>query len=426
MNIKKLVSAVLLTSGALFAHPFPRMVAATGDVDYADKKIESDMEPLRRWLSDKRLITVRELGGDLSLSGEVRTEFQNTNETRNGQSQRGVNKLRPGQAWDIEVNLMLDYRTDFTWAAIKLEFDNDMGVRSGTVNKLRLEKAYLGGRFVAGDTFTFDGEIGRRQGLALFDSKVEFAALLDGVFLRFNKAFVSIGDYYLNACAFLVDDRTNHYAYVMEMGGLRIANIGLGMKYSLIDWIKHFSDPLKSDRYRFLVQQMIVFYQFNPTWLWKKLVKIYAAGVNNIAAHDLVLATSATDPATINFGKQNWGWYVGLVIGQAKKKGNFAIEIDYQWVQAQAIPDYDFSGIGRGNAAGIGLYTTNIDGSGTVTNAQTAVGPCNYRGFEIDFLYLFTNNLLVELNFKLSNTLNKGIGPDLKYNQFETEFIYAF
>lgn len=404
-------------------------IVAQGDVQYEDKRsVENDdMEALRRWLNDKRMITVKELGGDLSLSGEVRFEFQNVQEKIGSREVRGVGKAKPAQVWDVEVNLILDYRTDYTWATIKLEFDNDAGTGSGVMNKIRLETAYLGGRIVAGDTFTFDAEAGRRYMSKPFDSKIEFGALFDGVLFRFNKAFISIADFYCNVAGFLVDERTNHYGAAVEMGGLRIANTGFGAKYSVIDWWKQFDNPQKNDRFHFVVQQALLFYQFNPEWLWKKLVKVYAAALNNIIANDLVLATSNTNSTPINFGKQNWGWYVGLAIGQAKKAGDFAVEVDYQWVQAQTVADYDFSGIGRGNSGGAGLYTTAIDGSnGIITNAKDAVGPCNYKGWEVDFLYLFTNNISMDINFKMSNTLDKKLGGNRRFNQFETEFIYAF
>ena len=430
---------------------FSLPAALRSDVQFEEKQSETDFEALRRWLNDKRMVTLKELGGDLSLSGEARVEFQDGNQTNNGIQQLGSNGAtgKAAQAWDVEVNLMLDYRTDYTWSAVKLEFDNDMGTRSGTVNKIRLEKAYLGGRFIAGDTFTWDGEIGRRYFLNVYDSKVEFGSFFDGTMFRLSKAFHSIGDFYFNPGAFLVDDKTNHYGFVGEIGGLRISNCGLGLKYSVIDWKKYFSNPLKDHRYDYVVQQFTVLYQFNPAWIGKRLIKLYAAGLSNLIADNLVLPVrypTANDPGvtfdkdgkvvipktspsyipTKNFGKQNWGWYTGVAIGQVKKKGDFAIEADYQWVQAQTVPEFDCSGIGRGNAARAGFITTNIDGSGTYTIVSNAVGACNYHGFEVDLLYAFTNNLTVEENFKWSTTLDKQIGPYIKYKQFETEFIYAF
>lgn len=385
------------------------------------------MEALRRWLRDKRLVSVREIGGDLSLSGEVRTEFQATNERKDNVQQRGKNHLKPMYGWDVEVNLMLDYRTERTWAAIKLEFDNDMGLRSGTVNRIKLEKAYLGGRLVPGDTFTLDAEIGRRYLFNVFDSRVEFGALFDGGLFRFSKALFSLGDYYLNLGSFLIDDKTNHYGFVAEMGALRIGNVGLNMKYSIIDWYRPGSESesgVTSDankaanrRFKFLVSQLLLSYQFYPDWIGKRLIKFYAAGVTNHLASGLEITGGR---------RENWGWYAGVSMGLVRKKGDWAIDANYQWVQAQTIPDFDANGIGRGNSEGVGLYTTVSDGSGVPTTRANATGNCNYKGFEIEALYAFTDNLTVQENFKISHTLDTSIGPNLKFKQFEVEFIYAF
>jgi hypothetical protein len=312
---------------------------------------------------------------------------------------------------------MMDYRTDRTWAAMKVEFDNDMGVRSGTVNKIKLEKAYLGGRLVAGDTFTWDAELGRRYLINVFDSRVEFGAIFDGVLFRFSKAWQDIGDFYANVAAFLVDDRFNHYGEVVEIGALRIANVGLNMKYSVINWYKPYPSTENPQRWKFLVNQVMTSYQFYPQWIGKKLIKFYAAGLMNPLAQDVVQT---------GFKKQNLGWYAGVSIGVVKKAGDWAVDGNYQWVQAQTVPDIDTSGIGRGNAAGAGFYTIGSDGSGVATTQANATGGCNYKGFEIEALYAFTDNLTVLQNFKWTDTLNTTIGPDLKYKQWEIEFIYAF
>lgn len=413
-----------LESESNIAPPVASLPIAQGDVDFDDKRDPDvdDMEALRRWIRDKRFITVKEIGGDLSISGEVRAEFQDTSETRNGIRQRGQGGAfinRPQYGWDVEVNLMLDYRTDRAWAAIKLEFDDNMGTRSGTVNRLRLEKAYLGGRIIPGDTFVFDAEIGRRYLFNVFDSNLEFSSLFDGILFRFNKAWMEIGDYYLNIGALIVDDATNHYAYVAEMGGLRIANIGLNMKYSIIDWYKPSANVIHNLRYKYLVSQYLVSYQFYPDWLGKRVLKFYAAGLCNHLAGGV--------PQT-HGKKQNWAWYAGFSIGLVRKQYDFAINANYQWAQAQAVPEFDSSGIGRGNVGSVGFYSNDSSGNplSGATTAATAVGGCNYKGFELEALYAFTDNLTVLQNYKNSNTLNKSIGPNLRYQQYEVEFIYAF
>lgn len=52
------------------------------DLEQEGKQEEPDMSALRKWLMEKRLVTVKEKGGDLSIAGEVRTELQATNEKK--------------------------------------------------------------------------------------------------------------------------------------------------------------------------------------------------------------------------------------------------------------------------------------------------------------------------------------------------------
>ncbi len=394
-----------------------------------------DMDALRRWLQDKRLVTMREIGGDLSLSGEVRTEFQATSEQRNGDQVRGGGGPRPMFAWDVEFNLMFDYRADRTWATVKIEYDNDMGIRSGTFNKIRLEKAYIGARLISGDTFNMDAEIGRRYLSNVFESKIEFGSVFDGALLRLSRVSPSVGDFITQFGAFVINDRTNHYGFIAEIGALRIANVGLNLKYTIIDWDRPGGETEKGNtaietqltnlRFRFLVSQFLASYQFFPYWTGKKLVKFYGAVLTNHLALSNPLAT--VNVYNQPFGKQNWGWYVGVSIGTVKKKFDWAFDANFQWVQAQAIPGFDSCGIGRGNAEGVGLYTRRNDGSGgPITSRRDAVGNGNFYGFSLDGLYAFTDNMTINPDFQCSWTLDHDIGPNLIYKQVELEFIYAF
>lgn len=381
---------------------------------------EADMDALRKWIHEKRMISIKELGGDLSLSGETRVEMQASSEKHNGRQVRGPHKdqPRPTVAFDLEVNLMLDYRTDNSWTSIKLEFDNDMGIFHGSGNHINLEKAYVGARLYSTETFTIDGSMGRQPLFNLFDSKVEFASNCDGVSLRLSKAYENIGDLYTTTAIFLINDKGNHFGYVGELGMLHISHSGLYAKYSLIDWKKHYENPIKRARFDFLVSQILLGYQIDgrdDTW-WK-LVKLYLAGLMNHFA----------EGRNITLGeKENLGWYIGAAIGQVKKKGDFAFEMSYQWVQAQMCPDFDAFGIKRGNAFGVGFYTKKLDGSGGRTNIHTAVGGCNYKGFIAELLYAISNNFTMLQNIQFSQNENKHIGPFIKWFQYEIEFIYAF
>lgn len=439
MNRSLLLSALCFFAATVFAQtPSKEKAVAQGvDLGFESKKNETDMDALRRFLQDKRLVSLKELGGDLSISGEVRTEAQFINERLKAKGaqdfiqQRGMSSAtkKPSLNWDVEFNLMLDYRTDRTWAAMKVEFDNDMGIVSGSTGKVKLEKAYLGGRLIAGDTFTWDAEIGRRYLGNVYDSKLQFGALFDGALFRFGKAFDQIGDFYTNIGVFLVNDKFNHYGEVVEIGALKIANTPINMRYSIINWYRHYTQEQLQNLtpqlpgtkfvqpWRYLVNQYTIFYQTYPAWLGKRLFKVYAAGLLNPMAKGI--------PQT-GGSKQNWGAYAGVSMGLVKKAGDWAIDTNYQIAQAQVAPPVDAAGIGRGNAAGTGFFTTGANGSGFITTQKNAVSPFNYQGFQIDTLYGFTNNLTVQQSYQMTWTLNKKLGPNIQYKQYEIEFIYAF
>lgn len=396
------------------------------DDNFEGKQEDSDMDALRKWIREKRMISIKELGGDLSLSGEVRVEYQGINEKKNGERQRGSGSPsnKPENAFDVEVNVMLDYQSDKTWSSIKLEFDNDMGLESGTTHKIALEKAYFGGRLVDGDTFNFDGEMGRRNLSDVFDSKIEFSSIFDGGLLKFNKAFESIGSYYFNLGAFIVNDLYNHFGQVAEMGFLNIANTGFYTKYSFINWKKHYSDDLQNKIFSFGNSQIILGYQ-GTTSVSKKFYKIYLAGLMNHLAKDLILYDPFKNK-NVNFYKRNLAAYVGFSYGRILKADDWALDINFQYVMPQAVSDYDSNGIKRGNAQGVGLYTINVNGTGGATNSDNAVGNANFKGMSIELLYAITGNLTLYQNFLLSNNQTKAFGEKLNYWKYEMEFIYAF
>lgn len=382
------------------------------------KQEDFEMDALKKWIREKRMITVKEIGGDLSLSGEVRAELQATSEKKNGVRQRGRGgaTTKPTTAFDVEVNLMLDYRAARTWGSIKLEYDNDMGTVSGTTNRLSLERAFWGGRIIDGETVTLDFEMGRRYLGTVFDSKIEFSSIFDGMLLKFSKASDAVGNVYLNTGALIVNDYVYHFGYVSEMGLLNIGNTGIYTKYSFIDWKKHYSNVRKNLSFKFLVSQLMFGYQREIPKV-HKLLKVYLAGLLNHAAKKIDLT---------NYKKANYGWYIGCSIGQVRKTGDWALDVNYQQVAAQAVPDFDSGGIKRGNAANVGFYTVDRYGTGAATTIQNCVGGGNFKGFQAELLYAITGNLTLLNNIQMSKNLDNNIGPKMRYFQYEIEFIYAF
>ncbi len=408
-----------LTAVIFFCLSFSSLLAQDiTENPYEGKQEDPDMDALKRWIRQKRMVTVKEIGGDLSLSGEVRVEMQAAGEKKNGVQQRGRSgaTTRPVTAFDCEVNLMLDYRSPRTWASLKLEYDNDMGIVSGTTNRISLERAFWGGRIIDGDTVSFDFEMGRRYLSTVFDSKIEFSSIFDGLLFKFSKSSDSVGNFYLNIGSFLVNDYVYHFGYVGEIGLLDIANTGIYTKYSLIDWKKHYSNKLKNSSFNFLVSQFVFGYQRDIPG-WHKLVKFYLAGLLNHDAKKIDLT---------NDQKANYGWYIGCSIGRVRKTGDWALDVNYQQVAAQAVPDFDSGGIKRGNSANIGFYSTGRYGTGTATTSKTCVGGGNFKGMQAELLYAITGNLTLLNNIQFSDNLNNKIGPKMRFFQYEIEFIYAF
>ena len=186
--------------------------------------------------------------------------------------------------YDAEVSMLFDYRADRTWSAVKIKYDNDAGTISGRTDAIKLDRAYLGARLRDADTFTVDLEIGRRSLGNIFDSKVEFSSLFDGILLKYDLASQKAGDFYVHAGVFLVNERRSQYAYVGEFGMMRIANSNFYTKYSIIDWdtkddthLDNTFAKIAKNNFEFVISQMIFGYRWTPV-KFKKTVEFYLAG----------------------------------------------------------------------------------------------------------------------------------------------------
>jgi hypothetical protein len=379
---------------------------------------DDDLELLREFINTKRQETLSELSRRLSISGEVRSELQVTGETKDGVQQRGHKGAVPeaaSDAYDVEVNINIDYRTDRTWASASIEFDENAGIFYGDSGKVNLERAYFGVRFFRGDISTSDIEIGRRPMGQIYDSRIEFGSRNDGILFKYDLALPSYGDFYIHAGPFLVNERIDQYAYAGELGFLNIGNTGIYIKYSLVDWdTKDYANAKTNGSFRFINSQWILNYKFVPQ-PFGRIVSIYGAFLINHAAERREISNNEL---------ANLGGYLGFTIGQLRKQGDWAVDVCYQIVEAQAVPDFDSSGIGLGNAAKTGFYMTKLDGC--PTTVENAAGNTNFRGIAILWRYNLTDNLLLTQSWQQSVTLNDNIGPFRRFKQYEIEFIYAF
>jgi hypothetical protein len=372
-----------------------------------------DIEALRDWVNTKRMVTVKELGGQLSISGEIRATMKKIADVRSGKNDRSKLHLA-SNPYNIRTDLLFDYRTTNTWASARLRFDNNAGITSagigsGETTKLKVDRAYYGYRVIDFDRHTADVELGRRLILNVFESKMQFGSNFDGFNFKDQYAVEDVGDLYYTVGAFLINDHHNQAGYAGELGIMNMLNTGFYTKYSLIDWNTKSSleDP---QRFQFIVSQLLLGYRYIPV-KFDKIINFYLAGLWNHRARARSISANK---------RSNYGGYLGFNVGQLKKEGDWSIDANYQLLAAQCVPDYDVQGLGLGGARNSNFYT------GSSLDHSAGEGKGNYRGFEITVQYLITNNLNVFQQYRQAVTLDSDIGPFRRFKQYEVDFIYLF
>lgn len=422
--------------------------ASAAEFSSVDEFNERDFEAVTDFIKTKRMVPLADKGCDLMISGDIRVEWENIKEKHAGVNRRGRaaesqlywNNGAPygSNQFDVEFNLMIDYKAGCTWAVAHLEFDNNAGIDvnnwycdgfeskavdsggntanapgdpygchgSGSNNNLALRKAYFGYNVFEECGCRLDIEVGRRHFYDAFDSRVQFRSRFDGVLFRYSNDFECTGDFYANVGFFVIDDAVDHWGWVAEVGLLDICDYGFDLKYSYIDWAKdgcnrcHKHDPYGMSH---KVHQLTAAYNFDPEWLCSR-AKIYGAVLYN---HDAKKSAQITKD-------KDWGWYVGFLVGDVRCEGDWSFDINYQWVEANVIPDCDVSGIGRGNARGVPI---------TVNNAH---GNTNFKGWRMEALYALTDNLGINPSWEYSNEEDAAIGGKHTYSKWELQLIYAF
>lgn len=399
-----------------------------GDGSVHDQQLnERDWIVLVDYLRTKRYKDMMERYSNLTISGDVHTEWRHMNEKLNSRRLRGGgaedDKGIPisRNDFDIELKLRLDYVKERAWAVAQLEFDNSAGVRggrrdckkdpegwhgSGFCGDICLKMAYIGYNVFHNDCTRFDVELGRRPLYKVFDSNIEFLSQFDGILLKYTNHWERYGDWNIKLGGFVVDEKVNHFAWVTELAILNIANAGFDFKYSFIDWNKRGRnrcgkrDPKGFD---FRVSQWLLYYHLRPEIL-RTPAYVRGAVLYNHEARK----RDATDNKI-----EGLGWYVGLTVGEVLRKGDWAFNVQYQYVEAQAVPDGDSSGIGLGNVLG---ETFTADGRGNT----------NFKGWRLEGLYLLTDNIALDAIVEWSHQLDRSIGGKHSYSKFELEAIYAF
>lgn len=409
--------------------------------------LQRDFFAVQDFINSKRTIPIEEKENNLTISGDVRTEWANIVEKIDGERLRGSDGIvrdndegipvisdegvpYSTNAFNIAFNLYVDYVCDRSWAVAWVQFRNIAGVEqnrrliniddnaaqgSGCCDNLCLKKAYVGYNICADGGSRFDVELGRRPLYTVFDSRIQFQARFDGLLLKYARGFECWADWYVNAGGFVVDERVNHFAWVAETGLLNLMDCGFDLKYSYIDWEKHGRNAFGArnpDGWRYRNSQIVACYHLCPDVFCTE-VKLYGATLWNHAAHHKKTETG------YNLGRQNFAWYAGFTLGQLCTEGDWAFDFNYQWVEAYAIPDPDISGISNGNLLGETIINTSLP-------LSERRGRGNYKGWRAEAAYNLTSNLTLDTFFELSRTIQKRLGGAHNYSRFEVQAIYAF
>ncbi len=319
----------------------------------------------------------------------------------------------------VQLDLMLDYRNDRSAASLQLEFEEPTGIQnsstcssktcsrnilrgSGSGDWISLVKAYINYRLINESANTLIVEIGRRYMSDLFESTIQFDSQFDGVSLQYSSIQGALGDSACTLGAFVIDETSNHFGYVAAYDQYNIKNSNIDITYSLISWDKHGANSYGKrhpEGCRFTNSQILTRYHLPQNRL------LYAAFLHNHAA---------TRTWRTNRSKQANAAYAGFTLGQVAKKNDYSFDCNYQWVQAQAITEFDVAGIGRYNPKSISFYNT------------TRAGFANYKGFAATLIYALTDALNLQFIVQHARPANARIGGNWKMWTFECTTIYSF
>lgn len=411
--------------------------------------LRRDFPLVKQDIDSKRSIPVEEKSKNLSYSGDLRVIWAHLTERINCAKVRGgtISEIQsvtsdclcddgincasngdfipfPSDIYGIEFNFYVDYVQDRAWGVAWVQYANAAGLvgslrtcrikqacrGSGTCEGVCLRKAYIGYNVLANGCARVDVEVGRRPLWSIFDSRVQFEQNFDGILFS-NSLNLGCSDLYLNGGAFIIDQRSYHTGYIGELGYLNILNSGFDFKYSVVDWSKRGPNRCgikNAIGNQFVVSQFTGYYNLDFDFLWNN-AQFYGAFLINTNARRL--------PVFLN-RKENIGWYAGFLMGQVCKEGDWALDVNYQYVEAFAIPECDVSGIGLGNSL------DNCFACGD--NPGTARGRTNYQGWRFEALYAFTDNLVLDTVLQFAHQIDKRIGGRHTYSNFQLQAIYAF
>jgi len=389
-----------------------------------------DPRVLRDFVESRGLIECRQKCGKLIIAGDVRAKWTATGERVDGIKKRGFLENKPINKYKSELNLFLDYETKCSWVSTKLKWATIDGL-VGSKLDTELDRAFIGYDIYEKGDEDFYIEIGRSRLEYIYDSRVQFSNVFDGIHFYYTNKFDCLGTFVIHGGPFIVDAASNHYAWIVETYISKWAGTGFTFKYSLIDWRREGGTILatridsklipfttgyihNNPRYRFLISQAQLGYEKKIDFMGCKSLYMYGAVLAN---HD------ARKSRRFDKKPLNHAWYVGFTLGKLCKACDWSLDVNYQNVQAFAVPEFDVAGIGTGNADGTYIYDAII--ASRIGLFRDGNGFTNYKGWQISLLYAMTDTLSLRTKAEWSTPRN-GIGKPFLYKNFEMAVIYAF
>lgn len=366
----------------------------------------------------------------VTVSGDIICEWEHFHTTSKARKLRGSGAYHPKHHHEpiptnefyTQVDLFLDYDAEKSYAKIQFQFENTAGIfanekishkkkknfltGSAELDNISLYKAYMGYHLMQKDFHTFDLELGRRPLYDAFDSKIQFESNFDGLLFSYWRQNDKWGAFNGKLAGFVVDQLVNQFGYIGELDFYAIRGSKLDIKYSLISWQRHGHNrydkryPLGS---RFLNSQLLFVYGIDD--LLGIDPSIYLAGLHNHAA---------TANHFTHHKKANNAFYGGITLGKVQKKNDWSLDLNYQYVQAQSIPQDDVSGIGRDNPLDLSFYKYRWAGN------------TNYQGYCITYIYGLTDNISLTLLYQDSHAASRRIGGKFHSSSLQLSTTFTF
>lgn len=331
---------------------------------------------------------------------------------------------------------------------------NDRFHGSGRGNELSLKRAYMGYTICESEDASLDIEIGRRKLYDVFESDIQFLSRMDGLTLRYSAIQGDLFEWYVKGAAWVIDETVNHFGFGAEAAIQNIYDTGFDIKYSIVDWVKHGRnrcggrDPIG---FRYLNSQLLLDYHLDESYFCMP-VEIYGAIVVNHLANELnrrrqnafrrffndrsnieeleqalvetaeendindvpIILVEAVKNKKCRKHHSHHGWdglagYIGVWIGKVRKQYDWSLEVQYQYVERNAIAYDDQSGITLNN---------ELEGC-----CDGFVPDRGYQGVQAEFLYALTDHFSLDMVVQFARQVEE---RRHHFSEYKLEAVYAF